>query len=384
MKFSFDDRQNALHEKFRRLGEEIGTGVADREATSELDLAGWKRCAENGVQGLLLPSEHGGGGEDSTTYVRAMEGLGYGCRDNGLLMAIGAQILAVSVPLSEYGTDAQRAAYLSRMASGEWIGSNAMSEPESGSDALALRTRATPYNGGYRLTGRKLYATNAPIADLFLVYATLDPALGFTGVTAFLVRRSDAGVTVAPAEEKMGLRTAPWGRVDLDECWVSVDRRLGAEKQGSAIFARSMMVERALLLAPWLGVMEREIEACVAHCRRRRQFGKHLGHFQSVSNRLVDMWTQWEVSRMLIYRAADDLAAGRPGVFPEIGKLYTSESAVEVLTSALHLHGALGYTRGAGIERHLRDALGMTISSGVSDLQRVVAAGKLGLHWPAP
>ncbi|MFC6929279.1 acyl-CoA dehydrogenase family protein [Actinomadura yumaensis] len=143
-----------------------------------------------------------------------------------------------------------------------------------------------------------------------------------------------------------------------------------------------MAWERSLLLAPWLGVMQREIDECVRHCRRRRQFGKHIGHFQSVSNRIVDMRIRWELSRMLLYRAAAELDGPDGTIFPEASKLYVSETATDVFTSAMQIYGALGYASDGRTERNLRDAHGMTISSGTSDMQRVVIAGKLGITWP--
>ncbi|MEO3812925.1 acyl-CoA dehydrogenase family protein [Sphaerisporangium sp. B11E5] len=383
MRFERDDGEDELYNTFRRLGEEsLSTDVAEREKDGVFRREDWLLCAGHGLQGLILPARHGGGGRDAGAYVRAMEGLGHGCADNGLLMSLGAQILSVQVPIWQFGDEEQCRRYLPGFASGRLVGGNAMTEPETGSDALALRTTAERDGDGYRITGRKCYVTNAPLADVFVVYASIDLALGFTGVTAFLVERDDGGVVVKDGGAKMGLRTAPWGEVELDGCRVPASRRLGAEKQGSAVFARSMAWERALLLAPWLGVMRREIDLCVRHCRRRRQFGKHIGHFQSVSNRLVDMWIRWEVARMLTYRAAAELGTTGPYFFPEVAKLYASEAAVDTFTGALQLYGALGYTAGGRVERNLRDALGMTVSSGTSDMQRVIIASRLGIPWP--
>jgi alkylation response protein AidB-like acyl-CoA dehydrogenase len=362
----------------------LGKDVAARERDSTFDPEDWRRCAEHGVQGLLLPPSYGGAGYGPAAYVRAMEGLGEGCPDNGLLMALGAHILAVEVPLLQFGEEQQRSRYLPGLASGQLVGANAMSEPGSGSDALALTTTAERDGGGYRLTGRKSYVTNAPVADVFIVYATVDRALGFTGVTAFLLERNDPGLSIRTGSEKMGLRTAPWGELELDGCRVSAARRLGAEKQGSAIFARTMAWERALLPAPWLGAMRREIDECVRFCRRRRQFGKNIGSFQSVSNRLVDMQIRQEISRMMTFRAAAELGERKPGVFPEMNKLYTSEAAVATFSDALKIYGALGYTTERRVERNLRDALGGTISSGTSDLQRVIIAKSMKLSWPEP
>jgi alkylation response protein AidB-like acyl-CoA dehydrogenase len=383
MRFELDDTHNALYGHFRKLGEEIlDNDIADRDRMGEFSRRDWLICAEHGLHGLLLPVEYGGGGHDPVGYVRAMEGMGHGGVDNGLMFSVGAHVLAVEVPIWLFGDEEQRRTYLPGLARGGLVGANAMSEPGSGSDALALVTTAERDGDGYRLNGRKVHVTNAPIADVFVVYATVQPQLGFTGVTAFLVERDDVGISVRDDDEKMGLRTAPWGVVDLVDCRIPASRRLGAEKQGSTIFARTMSWERALLAAPWLGVLAREIAACTAHARRRRQFGKHIGAFQSVTNRLVDMRIRWEVSRMLTYRAASELAAGEPGLFPEIAKLYTSEAAVEVLAHAMQVYGALGYTVAGRVERHLRDAYGATLSSGTSDLQRVIIAGRLGMTWP--
>ncbi|MCP2342408.1 acyl-CoA dehydrogenase family protein [Actinomadura rupiterrae] len=383
MRFEWDDQADDLYRDLRRLGEEtLSKDVAERDRAGEFGHEDWRLCAEHGVLGLLIPPEYGGAGRDPAAYARAMEGLGRGCGDNGLMMAIGAHVLAAEVPVWKFGDEEQRRRYLPGLASGRLIGANAMTEPDSGSDALSLSTTAERDGDSYRLTGRKLYVTNAPVADLFVVYATVGRNLGFTGVTAFLVERDDIGVSVKEQADKMGLRTARWGEVELDGCRVPASRRLGAERQGGTVFARTMAWERSLLLAPWLGVLEREFDEALRHCRRRRQFGKHIGHFQSVANRIVDMRIRWEASRMMLYRAASELDGPRATIFPEAAKLYVSEAAVEMLTSLAQLYGALGYSSEGRVERHLRDAFGMTISSGTSDMQRVVIAGKLGITWP--
>lgn len=383
MRFEWDDDQDGLYRDFRRFGEEaLSKDVAERDRAGVFGHDDWSRCAERGVLGLPLPPEYGGSGRDLVDYAHAMEGLGHGCLDNGLMMSMGAHVLAVEVPVWKFGDEGQRRRYLPELAAGRLIGANAMTEPGSGSDALSLATTAERDGDSYLLTGRKRYVTNAPLADVFVVYATVDPELGFTGVTAFLVERDDPGVSVTEEAEKMGLRTARWGEVELDACRIPAARRLGAERQGAAVFARTMAWERALLLAPWLGVMRREIDECVRFCRRRRQFGRHIGRYQSVSNRIVDMRIRWEISRMLLYRAAAELDGPDATIFPEVGKLYVSEAAAEVFTSAMQVYGALGYTSDGRAERNLRDALGMTISSGTSDMQRVIISGKLGLAWP--
>ncbi|MFF8553605.1 acyl-CoA dehydrogenase family protein [Streptomyces sp. NPDC015501] len=380
----WDDKQAGLIRAVRKIGVESGPGMAERDLAGAFDRASWNSYAEIGVHGLLFPSEYGGGGHDPLSYARIMEELGFSCLDNGLLMALGAHVLAVALPILEYGDQAQRATYLPDLVAGRHIGAHAMTEAESGSDALSMTTTARREGEEYVLNGQKCHVTNAPLADTFLVYATIDRALGFTGVTAFILERSDLGLRVTPGADKMGLRTVPWGAITLENCRVPASRRLGAEKQGAAVFARTMAWERSLILAPWLGVMRREIDECVRFARRRRQFGKHIAHFQSVSNRLVDMRMRWEMSRLIVHRAAEQVVERSEGIHAELGKLYTSESAVEVFTSALQLYGALGYARHERVDRNLRDALGMTLSSGTSDIQRNIIAGRLGLTWPDP
>jgi alkylation response protein AidB-like acyl-CoA dehydrogenase len=385
MRFDWDDGQQGLHLAFSQLGEEkLGQDVTERDRAGSPSRADWDTCASRGVQRLLLPREYGGGGCDPVTYAYAMEGLGHGCVDNGLLMSVGAHILAAEVPLWKVGDERQRQRYLPRLAAGRLIGAHAITEIDAGSDALAVTTTAERDGDGYRLNGRKCYVTNAPVADVFIVYATIDPRLGFTGVTAFVVERDDPGLFVEAGPDKMGLRTAAWGSVILRDCRVPIDRRLGLEKQGSNILSLTMAWERSLILAPWLGVLGREIDRCMSHCRRRRQFGRHIAHFQAVSDRLVDMRARLEAARLLVYRAASELDVGRPSIYPELAKLFTSETAVAIFTEMTQVYGAVGYTTACGVERHLRDAIGMRTASGTSDMQRVVLAGKLGLALPEP
>jgi alkylation response protein AidB-like acyl-CoA dehydrogenase len=383
MQFDWDDRQESLYLSFRELGRRtLRTDMGERDLQAAFNHEAWKSCADNGILQLLLPAAYGGSECDPVTYAHAMEGLGYGCDDNGLLLSLSAHTLAVEVPILLFANESQRFKYLPGLGAGRLIGANAMTEPATGSDALALSTVAAKDGSSYRLTGRKICVTNAPIADVFIVYATANPELGFSGVTAFLVESGDTGIAIKNGPAKMGMRTSPWGELELDGCRVSAARRLGRERQGSAIFAQAMAWERALLLAPWLGVMDRVIDQTITYSRQRRQFGKHIGHFQSVSNRIVDMRVSLEASRLLTYRAAYGLGGHQTSIMPEISKLHASESAVAILAGAIQTYGALGYTEEGNLERHLRDVIGLTISSGTADMQRVIVSSKLGIAWP--
>ncbi|MCF3122465.1 acyl-CoA dehydrogenase family protein [Streptomyces arenae] len=387
MNLSPTEEQAALGERLRDVGAaHLGADVEARERTHSLQPGDWERCARAGILGLPVPTAYGGLGLDPLTCAVGLEGLGHGCRDNGLLLSLGAHVWAVELPILEFGTEAQKERYLPGLCDGGLVGAHALTEQEAGSDAMALTAQARRDGDGYVLNGTKRFVTNAPIADVVLVYATVNPALGFTGVTAFLVDRDTEGLTVESRFEKTGMRTAPWGEITLRDCRVPADARLGAEKQGSRLLARAMAWERSLILAPLLGTMRRQIEQCVQYARSRRQFGRTIGRFESVAHRIVDMQLRLEAARLLTYQAAwqlgdrDSAPARQAASYaPEAAKLTTSEAAVATFLDAMQVYGGLGYTTDTDIERNLRDALGTRISSGTSDLQRVLMAEKMGI-----
>ena len=380
MNLDWSEEQAELYENMRLLGAtELGQDLEERDRAQRLQEGDWKRCADAGVLALPLPKEYGGAERDALTCAIAMEGLGCGCRDNGLLISLGAHLWAVVLPLMVFGTDEQKRRYLTGLGDGSLIGAHAITEAGSGSDAMSLAMTATRDGERYVLNGSKRFVTNAPIADVFVVHATVDPELGFTGVTAFLVERDQPGVSVDSRFEKSGLRTAPWGELTLENCSVPVSRRLGAEKQGSRILATTMAWERALLLAPLLGTMRRQIDECIEYAHSRTQFGQPIGRFQSVSNRIVDMWVRLEQARLLTYQAGWDLAKSGSSHYAEAAQMQVSEAAVATFQDAMQVFGALGYTKERDAERNLRDALGVRISSGTTDIQRLVRAERLGI-----
>ena len=309
-----------------------------------------------------------------------MEALGYGCQDNGLLFSLNAQMWSVELPLVTFGTPAQQRAYLPGMVSGDLIAAHAMTEPESGSDALHMRTRAERRGDHYLLKGIKQYITNAPVADVLLVYAADPGRPGLAGLSAFLVDAATPGIAVSSNFEKMGLRTSPMGEITLHDCLVPAENRLGPEGAGMSIFNSSMEWERSCLFASVVGAMRRQLETCVAYARSREQFGQPIGKFQGVSGKLADMYVRLEAARSLIYRVASLKQQGRSApAEAAAAKLFTSEAWVRSSQDAIQVHGAFGYLKEAGIERDLRDAVAGTIYSGTSEIQRVVLARMLGL-----
>ena len=306
--------------------------------------------------------------------------LGYGCHDNGLIFSLNAQMWSLELPLVKFGTPAQQQAYLPGLVAGDLIGVHAMTEPDSGSDAFAMRTRAECRGDRYVLNGTKLYITNAPVADVVLVFAADPGQPRLAGVSAFLVEKGTPGFAVTRGLEKMGLRTSPMGEVVLTDCVVPAGNRLGPEGAGMAIFNSSMTWERSCILASAVGAMQRQLEACVGYARERRQFGQAIGKFQSVANKVADMYLRMEAARLLIYQAAWLGQQGRPALAEAAAaKLFASEAWVASSLDAIQVHGASGYMKESGIERDLRDAIASTIYSGTSEIQRVILARMLGL-----
>jgi hypothetical protein len=284
------------------------------------------------------------------------------------------------MPILRFGTEAQRRRYLPKLCSGEWVGAHGMSEPDSGSDAFALRTRADPAPGGYVLTGTKTFVSNAPAADVFVIFATIAREKGVLGLTAFVVERDTPGLRVGPPIEKMGLRTSPMAEVVLDGCVVSAEQRLGREGRAAAIFNDSMEWERGCLLASEVGSMRRQLERSVEHARTRQQFGRPIGDFQSVANRLADMRVRLEAARLLVYQAAWTKQQGcAAAAEASMAKLFASEALVQSCLDAVQVHGGYGFTTEYGVERALRDAVGSRLYSGTSDIQRAIIARSLGL-----
>jgi alkylation response protein AidB-like acyl-CoA dehydrogenase len=375
------DEQHRLQESaiaFARQALSCDVIAADAAETFSLD--GWRKCAEFGVLGMPIPEQHGGLGLGLSALLAVMEGLGYGTRDQGLLFSLNAHLWTNSIPILQYGTDRQRAAYLPGLSNGSLIGANAASEPDAGSDIFSLRTRAVRDGDSYVLNGTKMFVTNAPVAHLFVSYATIDPALGPMGITAFIVERETPGLTISRKLHKMGLRTSPMAEVIFEDCRVPVAQRLGREGRGVEVFECSMEWERGSILASCLGVMRRQIEECVRHARERTQFGKPIGKNQSVANRIVDMKVRLETCRPLVYRLGELKDRQQPAMLEAaMAKLYVSQCFVQSSLDAIQIFGGYGYMTEQQVERDLRDAVGSGLYSGTSEIQRNIIARALGL-----
>jgi alkylation response protein AidB-like acyl-CoA dehydrogenase len=383
MDFSWSETQQSLYDETvlfarDRLAAGRAAGAQKREYAPGSER--WRTAGEHGLLGLSAPEEFGGGGFDALTTARVMEALGYGCDDMGLTFSIAAHLFACTMPLAEFGKPELRSRMLSRLCRGEWIGANAATEAEAGSDVFAMCARAERDGDGWVLNGVKSYVTNGPLADVTLVYAKTDREAGYLGVSAFVVERGAAGFRFGEPFEKMGLRSAPIASLYLEDCRVGADALLGTEGQGAEIFRSSMQWERACLFAAYVGQMERQLETAVAYARERRQFGKRLGSFQAISHRIANMKLRLESARLLLYKACWALDRGADAALDiSLAKLAVSEAAVQSGLDAIQIHGGIGYTTELGIERELRDAIPATLFSGTSEIQRDLIARELGL-----
>lgn len=379
MDFAWTDEQLSLRRgavEFASARLADGVRERDRDGTFSREL--WSACAEFGLQGILTAEASGGSGEDLLSAVAILEGIGYGGRDNGLVFSIVAHAASCAEPLATFGGDAQRQQWLPCLANGSVIGATGITEPDSGLSALALATTAVPDGPDWVLNGSKTFVTNAPVADLFVVYARTGQ--GFGGISCFLIPRESAGLSIGPSIEKMGLRTSPMAQIYMDDCRVPPSSLVGAVGSGAMIFSQTMEVERLIVMAPVIGVMERLLEQCVRHARQRKPGATPIGKHQAVAHRIADMELQLEAARLLLYRAAWHRARrGTATRESALAKLAVSEAYVQICRDAMQIFGGYGYTAEYEIERELRDALAATLYVGTSEIQRNLVAGLRGL-----
>jgi hypothetical protein len=381
MDFSWSAEEKELLDAVQRFAlQRLAYDVIENDRHDRFNHEAWKACGEFGIQGLPVPPEHGGLGADPLTTVGALERLGYGCKDNGLVFSINAHLWTVVMPLVTAGTEVQKRKYLPGLANGTLIGANAMSEPNFGSDAFGLATTARRDGDSYVLNGGKIFVSNGPVADLIAVYATVDRSKGAAGVTGFLVEKGTPGMAVGRGIEKMGLRTSPMSEIFFQDCRVPAENRLGAEGGGSLLFTRSLTWERGCILASAVGSMQRMLETCIRYANTRKQSGQPIGKFQHVAGRIVDMKVRLETARHLLYYGAWLRARGKAG-FMEAAmvKLYLSDCWIKSCEDAIQVHGGYGYTVEYELERELRDAMGSRLYSGTSEIQKNLIASLLGL-----
>jgi len=335
-----------------------------------------KQMGELGFLGMMVPAELGGSYSDYIAYALAMEEIAAGCASCATLVSVHNSVGCG--PILQYGSDEQKARYLGQLASGEMIGAFCLTEPQAGSDASNLRTRAELRDGQWVLNGNKQFVTNGARAGLAIVFAVTDPDAGKRGLSAFLVPTGTPGFNVGPPEKKMGIRASDTCPVSLDDCTIPEANLLGARGEGLRIALSNLEGGRIGIAAQALGIARAAFDAARAYAHERVQFGEPLIAHQSVANMLADMATRINAARFLVHHAARLRTLGKPCLSEASqAKLYASEMAEEVCSHAIQIHGGYGYLADYDVERHYRDARITQIYEGTSEVQRMVIARQL-------
>jgi alkylation response protein AidB-like acyl-CoA dehydrogenase len=377
MRVELTETQRQLRDSVRAFAAaRIAPQAAENDRTNRFPREILSGLGELGALGVFVPETYGGAGFDHVSYALAVEEVSAACGATGACYSAHASL--VCWPILAAGTEEQRRRYLPKLASGEWLGSFALSEPGVGSDAGGLATTARRSGDGYVINGAKNFITNAPYAGLAIVFASVDASRGNKGIGAFLVETTTPGWEVLRVEEKMGLHAAHTAQLAFTDMFVPRERLLGGEGDGFKLAMRTLDGGRIGIAAQALGIARAAMEASVAYAQERRAFGQTLADFQGTQWKLADMATAVEAARLLTLRAATLKDLGKPYTKEaSMAKLYASEAAMEIATQAVQIHGGYGYTREFPVERHFRDAKATEIYEGSSEIQRVIIAGQL-------
>jgi alkylation response protein AidB-like acyl-CoA dehydrogenase len=378
MDFSLMDDQRMISENVRRFMEaEVRPVIRRYDREEKFAGAEIRRLGELGCCGMLIPEKWGGAELDTISYVLMLEEVAR--VDASIAVALSVTNSVVAWPLWRHGNDAQRQKYLPRLARGEILGAFCLTEPQAGSDAAAIETRAERRGKTYRLNGTKSWVTNGGESGVYLVFAKTDPAAGARGITAFLVEPAFSGFRVSRYEDKMGLRSSRSAEIVFADCEVPEENRLGEEGQGLKMALEALDGGRVGIAAQAVGLAQGALEAAANYAKQRRAFGKTVGEFQAVQFMLADMQTEIEAARLLVWQAAQmrDAGSARAGAFASRAKLFASEAANRVAYKAVQIHGSMGYSRESDVERMYRDARVLSIYEGTSEVQRLIIARDL-------
>lgn len=362
-----EEEQYFFDTVLRFANEEIAPHVRAMDAESRFRPELIQRFFQLGLMGVSVPERYGG--QDGSFFMSVLAVQALSRVDASAGVIVDVQNTLVNNALLRWGTDEQKERLLPKMVTA-WIGSYALSEAGSGSDAFALQTRAKDQGDFFSLTGRKLWITNAAESELFIVFATVDPAAGYRGVTAFLVERSFPGFAVGRKEDKLGIRASSTCELLLDDCQVPRENVLGEIGKGYKIAIETLNEGRIAIGAQMLGLTEAALAHAIGHIQQRNQFGQRIADFQAVQHQAAQAAVEIEAARLLVYNAARLQDAGKPFIKEAaMAKLYASELAVRTAALSVDLHGGVGFTKDYPVEKLYRDAKIGTIYEGSSNMQ---------------
>ena len=354
---------------------EILPGAAERDRTHSFPAEQVAKLAEMGFLGMFVPEQYGGAGLSTLAYVVALEEICYADASVGVTMSVNNSL--VCWPILAFGTEAQKQKYLPDLATGRNLGCYALTEPDAGSDAGAQRTKATPVEGGYSITGNKIWITNAPYAQVAVAYANLNPEERHRGVCAFITEAAWKGYKVGKPEEKLGITSSATSELSFEDMHVPAENLLGKEREGFKVAMATLDGGRIGIAAQALGIAQRAFDLAVAHAKSRIAFGKPIGSNQAIQWMIADMATRIESARLLTWRAAiykDGADKARASHYCSMAKLAASETANFCADKALQIHGGYGFSKEYEVERLYRDARITTLYEGTSEIQRIVIA----------
>lgn len=381
MDFALSPEQESFYDTVVKFAADVVAAEAgQRDRDGRFDRAVWDACGELGLCGLPISEAHGGSGADCVTTALALEALAYGGKDAGLGLSLGAHLVIGSKPIELHGTEAQKAHYLPRLASGEWIGAFGITEPEAGSDTAALRSTGRRESDGWVLNGTKTFITNGPVCDVFTVVVRTDPqASAGAGMTAFIVDGDTPGLSVGADLDKMGNRSSPTSEMIMTDVRVPDSQRLGDE--GTALWQVAFECfdwERTVMLGSAIGGMDRQLADCLAYATEREAFGKPIAAYQAISHKLADMKIRLETARLALRYAAWLKDEGKPHmVEASLAKAHVAECAAASADDAIQLHGGWGYIKEFDVERAWRDAKLTSLGGGTTEIQKLVIARTL-------
>ena len=377
MDFQLPEVERDLAEATRKLVRKEVAPLADRmDREDYFPRELFLRLGEQGLLGITLHESHGGLGQSYLAQAVVLEEIARA--SPALALSVGAHSNLCADNLSRNSSERLREAYLPDLATGRAVGALGLTEPDAGSDAVSIRTRADRKGGNWVLNGTKQFITNGPVADTLLVYAKTNPSAGAKGISAFVVPARTPGFSVSRSLDKMGMRGSPTGELAFRDCEVPADHLVGEENGGVGVMMSGLNIERAVLAGIPLGIMAECLERSLDYARQRKQFGRRIGEFELIQEKLANMHALLEASRLLTYRALESVGHDRRRSEASATALtFASEASTRVALEAIQIHGGNGYMRDLPLERLARDAKLLEIGAGTSEIRRLIVAREL-------
>lgn len=371
------EEQTMIRDMARDFAQQrLAPKAAEWDRTEHFPAEELREMGELGLYGMTMPEEWGGADVDYVSFALAIEEIAAGDGACSTILSVNNSV--VCGPLLKYGSDKLKETYLKPLASGEMLGCFCLTEPQAGSDASALTTRAVKDGDEYVITGTKQFITSGKYGQVAIVFAVTDPDAGKRGISAFVVPTDNPGYTVASLEDKMGQHASDTAQIFFDDCRIPADHLIGKEGEGYKIALSNLESGRIGIAAQCVGMARAAYEAALSYAKERESFGKPIIEHQAVGFRLADMATQLEAAHLMVMNAAELRDAGAPCLKEAcMAKLFASEAAEKVCSAAIQVHGGYGYLKDFPVERIFRDVRISQIYEGTSDIQRIVIARQI-------